>query len=82
MRTVKVSDGRGVLYFIRPQATKFSAEDMRTNPGLSPSGRVHMDKLMGRSFTFKFLCGSALAALTVAYAVDWIATNFIVWPLV
>ncbi len=75
MRTVKVSDGRGALYFVRPQATKFGRQDMIE---ISKTGPVHMDSMMGRSFTFGFAISVALSAIATAFVIDWAVTNW--WP--
>lgn len=47
-------DGSGALYFVarQPQATKMTRQEMRES---SQSGVVHMDRMLGRSFTPKFL---------------------------
>lgn len=54
----------------KQQATRMTAEDMRTM--MSPTGPVHMDGMMGKSFTNAFIIKCMIAALVVAYGFDWL----------
>jgi len=54
--------------FIKPQATKFTGQDMRER---SPSGVISMDSAMGRTFTTWFLIKCGLAGVAAAYVFDW-----------
>lgn len=58
--------------FIKPQATKFTGQDMRER---SPSGTVSMDSTMGRTFTTWFLIKCGLAGVAAAYLFDWIVMS-------
>lgn len=73
-----MTDGKGALYFIPPQATKMTRQQLRES---SPSGEIKMDKWMGKSFTFPFIACSALAALAFTYVIDWLAMSLPIMPL-
>lgn len=49
---------------MKAQATKFTGQDMRER---SPSGVVHMDSTMGRTFTTWFLIKCGLVVVAAAY---------------
>lgn len=50
------------------QATKFTRQEMRER---SPSGVVHMDGMMGKTFTTWFLIKCGLVGVAAAYLFDW-----------
>ena len=52
----------------KPQATKFTRQEMRE---LSPSGVVHMDGMMGKTFTTWFLIKCGIVGVAAAYLFDW-----------
>lgn len=62
-------DGAGYLYFVarQPQATKMTRQEMREH---SPSGVVKMDRMLGRSFTPRFLLACAVMSLAVLVAIN------------
>lgn len=41
-----MQDGKGALYFVKPQATKKTAQQMRED---SPSGVISMPRSLGKS---------------------------------
>lgn len=53
---------------MKAQATKFTKQEMRER---SPSGAIHMDSTMGRTFTTWFLIKCGLAGVAAAYLFDW-----------
>lgn len=59
--------------FIKPQATKFTKQEMREH---SPSGFIQMDAMMGRNFTTIFLIKCGLAGIAAAYLFDWVIVRF------
>ncbi len=63
-----MQDGKGALYFVKPQATKMTRQEMREQ---SPSGQVEMDPWLGRSFDALTITMVALFALTMTYIVDF-----------
>ncbi len=63
-----MQDGKGALYFVKPQATKMTRQEMREN---SPSGPVDMDPWLGRSFDALTITMAALFALTLTYIIDF-----------
>jgi hypothetical protein len=52
----------------KPQTTNFTRKEMRE---FSPSGVVHMDSMMGKTFTAWFLIKCGLAGVAAAYLFDW-----------
>lgn len=58
---------------MKSQATKFTKQEMRER---SPSGPLHMDAMMGRSFTTFFLIKCGLAGVAAAYLFDWVIVRF------
>lgn len=54
---------------MKAQATKFTQKEMRER---SPSGVVHMDGMMGKTFTTWFLIKCGLAGVVAAYVFDWV----------
>lgn len=50
------------------QATKFTRQEMRER---SPSGVIHMDGMMGKTFTTWFLIKRGLFGVAAAYLFDW-----------
>lgn len=65
-----MTDGKGALYFMRPQATKMTRQQMRES---SPSGEVKMDKWLGKTFTLPFIGFAVLTGLALTYVIDWFA---------
>lgn len=62
-----MQDGKGALYFIKPQATPKTRQQMRED---CPSGIVHMDRMMGRRFTPGFVAFIALASIAILAAIN------------
>lgn len=63
-----MQDGKGALYFVKPQATKLTRQEMREK---SPSGNVDMQPWLGRSFDALTITMTALFVLVIAYIVDF-----------
>lgn len=64
--------------FIKPQATKFTQQEMRER---SPSGVIHMDGMMGKNFTTWFLIKCGLVGVAAAYGIDWAIMSMPAWQL-
>lgn len=58
----------------KPQATKFTRQEMRER---SPSGVIHMDGMMGKTFTTWFLIRCGLFGLAAAYGIDWVVMELL-----
>jgi len=54
------------------QATKMTRQELRE---FSPSGKIHMDGMMGKSFTAPFLAGVFAICLGATFAIDWMIAN-------
>lgn len=63
-----MQDGKGALYFIKPQATPKARQQMRED---SPSGPVDMDPWLGRSFGALTITTVLLIGLTFSYIIDF-----------
>ena len=63
---------------MKSQATKFTKQEMRER---SPSGVVHMDSMMGKSFTAWFLIKCGLVGIAAAYLFDWVVMSMPTWQL-
>ena len=60
-----MQDGKGALYFVKPQATKMTRQDMRDT---SPSGAIDMSAWMGRRWVIiamKAMLTVCIVGLTV-----------------
>lgn len=73
-----MQDGKGALYFIKPQATPKTRQQMRED---SPNGVVKMDKWLGKTFTLPFIGYAVLAGLAFTYVIDWLAMSLPIMPL-
>lgn len=62
-----MQDGKGALYFIKPQATQKTRQQMRED---SPSGIVHMRKSKGRRLTSRVLVVIAVIGTAALAAIN------------
>lgn len=62
-----MQDGKGTLYFVKPQATPKTRQQMRED---SPSGIVQMDSMLGRTFTYRFIATAAMVAVAALAAIN------------
>lgn len=62
-----MQDGKGALYFVKPQATFSTPQEWRES---SPSGVINMPRMMGRRFTPGFVAYMALASIAVLAAIN------------
>lgn len=64
-----MTDGKGALYFVKPQATKITRDDMRKR---SPSGEVEMKYELDQQGKYLIATGIIFSiALAIAYSIDW-----------
>lgn len=64
-----MQDGKGALYFVKPQATKMTREDMRKH---SPSGEVEMKYELDQQGKHLIATGIIFSiGLAIAYSIDW-----------
>lgn len=62
-----MQDGKGALYFIKPQATQNTRQQMRED---SPSGIVHMRESKGRRLMPRMLALIAIIGTAVLAALN------------
>lgn len=62
-----MQDGKGSLYFVRPQATKKTLQEWRED---SHHGVIQMPRMMGRRFTPSFVVFAALASIAALCAIN------------
>ena len=64
-----MTDGKGALYFVKPQATKMTRDEMRKH---SPNGKVEMKYELDRQGKCLIATGIIFSiGLAIAYSIDW-----------
>lgn len=62
-----MQNGKGSLYFIKPQATRKTTQQWRED---SRHGVISMPRMMGRRFTPSFVVYAALASIALLCAIN------------